>query len=100
MSDDKKSDERDQISTNDEEKVTEYIEVVKLQKLSSQKKKTILRNNLMKKSDGYELWQEIWWKRSDKKKNEEKFTEDKEVLKLGKLISHKKMDNIERYTMK
>ena len=30
MSDDKKSDEREQISKNDEEKVTEDIEVLKL----------------------------------------------------------------------
>ena len=37
MSDDKKSDEREQISKNDEEKVTEDIEVLKLGKLSSQK---------------------------------------------------------------
>ena len=38
MSDDKDSDEIDQISNNDEEKVTEDIEVLKLVKLSSQKK--------------------------------------------------------------
>ena len=38
MSDDKESDERYQISKNDEEKVTEDIEVLKLRKLSSQKK--------------------------------------------------------------
>ena len=37
MSDDKDSDERDQISKNDEEKVTEHIDVLKLGKLSSQK---------------------------------------------------------------
>ena len=37
MSDDKKSDERDEIIKNDEEKVTEDIEVLKLGKLSSQK---------------------------------------------------------------
>ena len=37
MSDDKKSDVRDQISKNYEEKMTEYIEVLKLGKLSSRK---------------------------------------------------------------
>ena len=37
MSDDKESNKRDQISKNDEEKVTEDIEVLKLGKLSSQK---------------------------------------------------------------
>ena len=34
MSDDKESDERDQISKNDEERVTDDIEVFKLGKLS------------------------------------------------------------------
>ena len=37
MSDDNESDERDQISKNDEEKVTDDIEVLKLGKLSSKK---------------------------------------------------------------
>ena len=37
MSDDKESDEREHISKNDEEKVTEDIEVLKLGKLSLQK---------------------------------------------------------------
>ena len=37
MSDDKESDERDQISKNYEEKLTEDIEFLKLGKLSSQK---------------------------------------------------------------
>ena len=37
MNDDKESDERDHISKNDEEKVTEDIEILKLGKLSSQK---------------------------------------------------------------
>ena len=47
MSDGKKSDEIDQTSKNNEEKVTEDIEVLKLGKLGSQKK-TVLRNILMK----------------------------------------------------
>ena len=37
MSDDKESDERDQISKNDEEIVTDDIEVLKMGKLSSQR---------------------------------------------------------------
>ena len=37
MSDDKEYDERDQISKNNEEKVTDNIEVFKLGKLSSKK---------------------------------------------------------------
>ena len=37
MSDDKESDERYQMSKNDEEKVTDVIEVLKLKTLSSQK---------------------------------------------------------------
>ena len=37
MSDDKESDERDQIIINNEEKVSNVIEVLKLGKLSSQK---------------------------------------------------------------
>ena len=48
MIDDKKYDERDQISKNYEEKVTEDIEVLKLRKVSSQTNKTILRKNMMK----------------------------------------------------
>ena len=46
--DDKESDERDQISKNDEEKIIEDIEIMKLQNLSSQKKICILRNNMMR----------------------------------------------------
>ena len=48
MIDDKESDEIDQTSKNDEETMTEDIEVLKLRKLTSQKKKTILRKNMMK----------------------------------------------------
>ena len=44
MIDDKKSHERDKISTNDEEKVTEDIEILKHGKFSSQKKKDYLEN--------------------------------------------------------
>ena len=45
---DKEYDERDQISKNDEEKMTEDIEVLKLVKLGSQKIKTILRKIMIR----------------------------------------------------
>ena len=48
MGDDNKSDERAQISKNDEEKLTEDIEVLKMGKLVCKKMETILRNNLMR----------------------------------------------------
>ena len=48
VSDDKESDERYQISKNDEEKVTEDIEVLKLEKLSSQKNIDNTEKNLVK----------------------------------------------------
>ena len=66
MIDDKESDEIDQTSKNDEETMTEDIEVLKLRKLTSQKKKLSWERIWWNKSDGYEWWQEIWWKRSDK----------------------------------
>ena len=48
MSSDNYSDERDQISKNDEEEVTEDIDVLKLGKLSLQKYIYNIENNLMK----------------------------------------------------
>ena len=48
LSGEKESDERDQISKNDEEKIIEDIEIMKLQILSSQKNAYILRENLTK----------------------------------------------------
>ena len=48
MSDDNESDERDQIGKNDEENLTEDIEVLKLGKSSSQKNIDKIENNLMK----------------------------------------------------
>ena len=48
MIDEKYSDGRDQISKNDEERVTDDIEFFKLAKLSSKKMMTILIKNLMK----------------------------------------------------
>ena len=44
----KNSDERDQISENDEERVTDDIEVLKLEKMSSKKMMTILKKKTMK----------------------------------------------------
>ena len=48
MSDNKESEERDQIIKNDKEKVTDVIEVLKMEKLSSQKN----MENVEKESDG------------------------------------------------
>ena len=48
MMDDKESDGRYQIGENKEETLNTDTEVLILQKLSSQKKETILRNILMK----------------------------------------------------
>ena len=46
--DDKEYDKRDQISKNDEEKIIEDIEIMKLQNLSSEKNICILRKNQTK----------------------------------------------------
>ena len=48
MSDYKESDEIDQISKNDEENLTEDIEVLELENWVCKKIKTILKNNSMK----------------------------------------------------
>ena len=97
MSDDKKSDERDQISKNYEEKVTEDIEVLKLGKLSLQKniyniEKYYDESNWMNMNDG---------KESDEinhiiKNNEETVTCIIEVLELVKLSEQKYIDNVEK----
>ena len=51
---DKESDKRDQISKNDEETVTENIEILKLGKFISQKKyRQYWKIFLWNKSDGY-----------------------------------------------
>ena len=47
MSDDKESDERDQIGENDEDRLTDGIKILKMGKLSSQKN----INNIDKKQD-------------------------------------------------
>ena len=81
--DDKDSDERDQISKNDEEKVTEDIEVLKLGKLSSQKNV----DNLEKEYDERNRVYMRDGKESDErdqisKNYEERVTDDIEVLKM------------------
>ena len=73
------------------------IEVLKLQKLSSQKKINYLEResdeiNQMDMSDDKESDERYQISRND----EEKVTEDIEVLKLGKLSSQKNIDNIEK----
>ena len=97
ISGDKESDERDRISINDKEKVTEDIEVLKLVKLSSQKNV----DNIEKESDERNRVDMSDDKDSDERyqisKNDEKrVTGDIEVLKLGKNISKKNDDNIEK----
>ena len=97
MSDDKKYDERYQISKNYEEKVTEDIEVLKLGELSPQKN----MDNIEKYSDEIDRIDisddEKYGERDDISKNyEEKVTEDIEVLKLGKLSSQKNIDNVDK----
>ena len=65
MSDDKDSDERDKISNNDEEKMTDVIEVLKPENWVCRKIWTMLRKIRWKKSDEYEWWEGIWWNISD-----------------------------------
>ena len=97
MSDYKESDERDQISKDDEETVTGDIEVLKLGKLSSQKN----IDNIEKESDEIN-----WMDMSDDeysneryhiiKHNEEIVTDDIEVFNMVELSSKKNDDNIEK----
>ena len=70
--------------------MTDDIKLLKLGKFSSQKKsKQYWEIIWWKKLDGYECWQWLWWKRSYIKNEEERVTNDIEVPKLGKLVSHK-----------
>ena len=97
MSDDKDSDERYQISKNNEEKVSDVIEVLKLGKLSTQKN----IDNVQKESD-----ENNWMDMSDDKKydkrdqtstNDEIIVADViEVLKQGKLSTQKNIDNVDK----
>ena len=100
MIDDKEYDEIYQIGENKEETLNTDIEVLKLQKLSLHKK-----NYLEKESNEIKQMDMIDDKESDErnhinKNDEEKVTEDIEVLKLGKLSLQKNKDNIEKNVMK
>ena len=93
--DDKESYERYQISKNDEEKVIEDIEIITLQNLSSQKKYIYLE----KESDEINPMDISYNKDSDEReqisKNDEvKLSGNIEDLKVGKLSSHKYVDNV------
>ena len=90
-------DARDQINKNDEEKVTEDIEVLKLGKFSLQKN----IDNIEKEYDERDRMDMSDEKYSDEREQisknyEERVTDDIEVLKLGKLSSKQNIDNIER----
>ena len=97
ISNDKDSDKRDHMGKNDEERVTDDIEVLKLVKLSSWKniyniEKEYDERNWMDMRDN---------KDSDERHNigkndEERVTDGIEVLKLGKLSSQKNIYNIEK----
>ena len=82
---------------NDEEMVTDDIEVLKLVKLSSQKH----IKNIEKESDERNSMDMIDDKEPDKRDQicahvEERVTDDIEVLKLKKLSAQKNLDNIEK----
>ena len=101
MSDDKDSDERYQISKKYEEKLTDDIEVLKLGKLSSQKNRDTIENesdeiNRMHMGDDRDSDERYPIGKND----EERLTDDIEVLKLGKYSSQKNIDNIEKYSGK
>ena len=66
ISDEKDSDERDQKSKNDEERLTEYIKVYKLGTWVQIKIMITLRNNQMKETGWYEWWKGLWWNKSDR----------------------------------
>ena len=97
ISDEKKPDEIDHISKNDEKTMTENIEVLELGKLSLQKNIDNIENyydesNRINMSDD-----NISYERDHMSKNdEETMTDVIEVLKLGKLSSQKNIDNVEK----
>ena len=100
MIDDKEYDKIYQIGENKEETLNTDIEVLKLRKLTLQKK-----NYLEKESNEIKQMDMIDDKESDERNHinknyEEKVTEDIEVLKLGKLSLQKNKDNIEKNVMK
>ena len=94
--DDRESDERDQISKNDEEKIIEDIEIMKLQNMISQK----IYIYLEQESDEINPKDRSDKKYSDEReqisKNDEvKVSDIVEDLKVGKLSSHKYVDNVD-----
>ena len=97
MSDDKESDERDQISENDEERLNKDIEVLQLVKLSSKKnddniEKEDVEITLMDMSDDKYSSEKYQIDKNDK----EIVTSDIEVFKLGKFDLQKNTDNVEK----
>ena len=97
MSDDKESNERYQISKNDEVKVSDVIEDLKLGKLISHKN----LDNVEKESDVINQMDMSDENDSDERdqisKNDEVNVSDViEDLKLGKLILNKNIDNVEK----
>ena len=96
MIDDKESDERYQIGEKKEETLNTDIEVLKLRKLSSQKKDYLEKYpdeiNHMDMSDDKESDERYQMSKNDK----EKVTEYIKFLKLGKLSSQRNIENIEK----
>ena len=79
MSDDKEYDERDQINKNDEERVTDDIEVFKLVKLSLKKN----NDNIEKESD-----KGNWMDMSDENDSDERYQIDKMMKKQILIIQN------------
>ena len=79
MSDDKEYDERDQINKNDEERVTDDIEVFKLVKLSLKKN----NDNIEKESD-----KGNWMDMNDENESDERYQIDKMMKKQLLIIQN------------
>ena len=97
MIDDKEYDERDQIGENDEDRLNDDIEVLKLGKLSSKR----YIDNIDKWSDEINRIDMIYNQESDERDQvgeNDKYilTDDIEFLKLWTLSSHKNIENIDK----
>ena len=97
MSEYKDSDGRDQISENEEKRMTNDIEVLQLGKFRSKKND----DNIEKEDDEINRMDTSDNKYSDEidkidKTDEERVTNDIEVLKLGNFGSQKNIDNVEQ----
>ena len=93
---DKESDERNQISKNDEEKIIEDIEILKLQNLSTQNiyiyfEKEFDEINIMDISENKDPDE----REQISKNDEEKVSDIIEDLKVGKSTSRKYVENVE-----